>query len=71
MALISSFIERDTIVLLAIFGGIITTIGSYMVHQKTKPRSQFAHLILRLGYGLTFVSVTLFIVAGFATAYSE
>ena len=71
MGLISFFLERDTIVVLAICGGIIATIGSYMVHQKTKPRSKFAHLILRVGYGLTFVSVTLFIVAGFATAYSD
>ena len=71
MSALAFLLERETIIALALSGATIATVGSYMVRRPTKIRLPFAHFVLRLGYGLTFVSVAFFIVAGFATAYSE
>ena len=71
MSALAFLLERESIIALALSGGMIATVGSYMVRRQTKIRPQYAHFVLRLGYGLTFVSVAFFIVAGFATAYSD
>ena len=71
MSALAFLIEREFIIALAVSGAIIATVGNYMVRRQTKIRPHFAHFVLRLGYGLTFVSVAFFIVDGFATAYSD
>ena len=71
MSALAFLLERESIIALALSGAMIATVGSYMVRRQTKIRPQLAHFVLRLGYALTFVSVAFFIVAGFATAYSD
>ena len=71
MSAFAFFLEREFIIAVALGGAIISTIGSYFVHRTTTTSPQLARFVLRLGYGLTFFSVGLFIVAGFATAYRD
>lgn len=58
-------LERDLIIALAFSGAFIATVGSYLVHRKTTVNPKTARYILRFGYGVSFFSVGLFIVAGF------
>ncbi|MAH83581.1 MAG: hypothetical protein CBB68_04375 [Rhodospirillaceae bacterium TMED8] len=66
---VTFLIEREFIVTLALVGGGLATLGSTMVNRKEQTNLAWARQMLRLGYGLTFISITLFIIAGFATAY--
>ena len=58
-------LQREIIILLALSGAIIATIGSYLVNRKGVVSTKTNRLILHFGYTLTFVSIGLFIVAGF------
>ena len=60
------FLQRDVIIFLALSGAVIATIGSYLLNRKGVEPTKNNRLILRFGYTLTFVSIGLFIVAGFA-----
>ena len=62
-------LQRELIIALALVGAVIATVGSYLVHGKTNASPELARFVLKSGYALTFVSIGLFIVAGFATAY--
>ena len=59
------FLQRELIILLALSGAVIATIGSYLVNRKGIVSTKINRLILHFGYTLTFVSIGLFIVAGF------
>ncbi len=69
MEQLSFLIEREVIIAFAVIGGVIATIGSYMVRRDEANPPRHARAVLRFGYGLTAVSMALFIIAGFATAY--
>lgn len=65
MTAFAVLLQREVIIALALIGAVIATIGSVLVHRKKPAPLPYARLVLRLGYALTFVSVGLFIVAGF------
>ena len=54
-------LEQNTIIALAIVGAVIATGGSYILKKNPK-RGRF---ILKSGYAITWLSVALFIAAGF------
>ncbi len=55
---------RPFVVPLAVLGAALVLAAS-VLQWKTGREARFAVLLTRLGYGLTFLSITLFIVIGF------
>ena len=64
MDLIQSLTDRSLIITLAIAGGVIATAGS-VLGRRQGVSAKFARIMLRSGYAISFVSVGLFIIAGF------
>ena len=71
MSAFAFLLEREFIIALALGGAIVATIGSFLVRRKSRVPPQYARFILQSGYVLTYFSVGLFIVAGFAMAYGN
>ena len=69
MEQLSFLLKRDVIIGLAIVGATIATVGSFLLKRNSSLPKTYARYVLWFGYGLTWGSVALFIVAGFATAY--
>ncbi len=69
MELVDFLLQRRIIIALAIMGAAVATLGNYLGREKSRTDPRTARLILRLGYGITWTSVALFIVAGFMSAY--
>ena len=65
MEFLAPILQRNVIITLAIIGGVIATIGNYMVQKKPNTIPGFSKLILKSGYTLTWTSVALFIATGF------
>jgi multisubunit Na+/H+ antiporter MnhE subunit len=57
--------SRPVVIALAMAGAIVATIGSWLMRNPGRLGARRARLVLRIGYGITGVSVFLFIVAGF------
>ena len=66
MELFDLLLRREVIVGLAIVGAVIATIGSFMMKRDERASPRAARLMLRVGYGLTGISIALFIAAGFS-----
>ena len=71
MEQLSFLLEREMIIGLGIFGAILATMGNFIIRPKSSFPKQYARYVMLFGYSLTWASVALFIIAGFATAYSE
>ena len=71
MEQLSFLLEREMIIGLGILGAIIATIGNFIIPPKSSFPKYYARYVILFGYGLTWTSVALFIIAGFATAYAE
>lgn len=71
MSALAFLLEREFIIALALGGAIVATIGSFLVRRRSRVAPQYARFILQSGYALTYFSVGLFIVAGFAMAYGN
>ena len=71
MEQLSFLLEREMIIGLGIFGAIIATAGNFLLHAKSSFPKKYARYVMLFGYGLTWVSIGLFIIAGFAAAYAE
>ena len=65
MASLEFLISRPVIICMAIIGGLIAMLGSYLLREGSKTSEKTAKLVLRSGYGLSWASVAAFIVAGF------
>lgn len=65
MELLRTIAQREVVIALAIVGAVIATAGHYIVNRSRYPDSPRARLVLRIGYGITWASIGLFIVAGF------
>lgn len=65
MEILGLIADRPVVIALAILGGIVATLGSYLVRHPGRLGERGARFVLRLGYGLSGASVALFIVAGF------
>lgn len=68
---LSFLLEREVIIAFALIGALIATVGNYLVYRKSADDPGFGKLVLRLGYGITFISIGLFIVAGFLEGGGE
>jgi hypothetical protein len=64
MDLLQSLTDRSLIIMLAIAGGVIATAGS-VLGQREAVSAKLARLMLWSGYAVSFISVGLFIIAGF------
>ena len=65
MANFGLLLDRTTIIALAFVGAAIAMIGSILLRRPSRRGHRAARLLLLTGYAMTFVSVALFIVAGF------
>ena len=65
---IDSLLQRQVFIALAIAGAGIATVGSYLLRKKTLVGTRTARFILRVGYGLSWASVAIFIIIGFTSA---
>ena len=63
--LLTSLAQRPVVIALAISGALLVTAGSLMQGPRTAPPRPFGLWLSRIGYALTFVSILLFIVAGY------
>ena len=62
---IDSLLQRHVVIALAIIGALLATAGSYLTRKQKLLAPRAARLILRVGYGLTWASVAIFIIIGF------
>jgi len=62
---VAAMATRPIIIALAIAGALLVITASLMKGSGTEAPTGRLALISRLGYALTFISITLFIVAGF------
>ena len=58
-------LHRKVIIAFALIGAVIAIAGSVLLKKEGLVNPWLARLVLRLGYGISFASVALFIVAGF------
>lgn len=65
MELLDVVLQRPVIIALAIAGAAIATVGSVLLRQGSRVDPKTARLVMRIGYGITWLSVGIFIVAGF------
>ena len=65
MELLAFFTSRTFIIAVAITGALIATVGSYLMRDSSSFPEDRAKLVMRTGYGVTWVSIAAFIVAGF------
>ena len=70
MEQLSFLLEREMIIGLGIFGAIVATVGNFLLREKSSFSKQQSRYVMLFGYGLTWISIGLFIIAGFATAYA-
>ena len=64
MELLQFLTNRRLIITLAIAGGVIATVGS-VLGQREAVSPKLTRIMLRTGYAVSFISVGLFIIAGF------
>lgn len=65
MEFLEPLLQRPVIVGLAIAGAVVATIGSVLLRKGSTADPKVGKFVLRTGYGIAWVSVGLFIVAGF------
>lgn len=65
MELLDLVIQRPVVIALAIAGAAVATLGSVLLRQGSRVNPKTARLILRLGYGISGISIAIFIAAGF------
>jgi hypothetical protein len=65
MDILDALLGRHVIVGLAIVGATLATLGSFALRDKSRVDRRKARLLLRAGYGVAWLSVALFIAAGF------
>jgi hypothetical protein len=65
MELLDLVLQRPVVIALAIAGAAVATVGSVLLRQGSRVDPKTARLILRVGYGITWISIAIFIAAGF------
>lgn len=65
MDLFDFLLQRPVIIALAVGGAIIATVGGVLGRKSAKGDPRIARFVLRFGYAVTWLSVALFIAAGF------
>jgi hypothetical protein len=62
---LAPLLQRNVIIGLAVGGGLLALIGSFLLRRKASTDPRLARLVLRSGYAITWLSVALFIAVGF------
>ena len=65
MEVLAFLTSRPFIFAVAVLGAAIAMLGSYLMREGSAFPPGRAKLVMRSGYGVTWVSVAAFIVAGF------
>lgn len=65
MEFLAPLLQRNIIIALAVIGAVIATAGSYLLKKESRVKSKTARFVLRTGYAITWISIALFITAGF------
>ncbi len=65
MELLSLIASRPVVIALAFLGAAVATLGGWLARKPGWLGPRGVNFVLRLGYGITGLSVLLFIVAGF------
>lgn len=65
MGMLDLLTSRPVVVTLAIAGGLIAMLGSYLMREGSKIPEPKAKLVLRSGYAISWASIVAFIIAGF------
>lgn len=71
MEFLTLLLQRNVIIGLAIGGGVVAMIGSFLLRKKPSIDPRVARFVLRSGYAISWSSVALFIVAGFLGGPNE
>ena len=66
MEFLGPVLDRKVVIALAIVGAGIALLGGYLLRKKSNVDPRVARFVLRLGYGISWASVALFIAVGFA-----
>ena len=65
MEFLAPFLQRNIIIALAVIGAVIATSGSFLLKKESRIEPKVARFILKSGYAITWLSIALFIAAGF------
>jgi len=65
MEILAPILQRNVIISLAILGGVVATLGNFLVQKEPNNNPRFSRLILKSGYTISWSSIALFIAAGF------
>jgi hypothetical protein len=65
LELLGLIANRPVVIALAVLGAIVATLGSWLARNPGRLGPRGVNFVLRLGYGITGLSVLLFIIAGF------
>lgn len=65
MSQLAFLLEREVIIALALAGAMVATLGNVLMLKRTVIDPGTARHIMRAGYGVTWASIGLFIIAGF------
>ncbi|NQU61109.1 MAG: hypothetical protein HQ512_08260 [Rhodospirillales bacterium] len=65
MEFLAPLLQRQIIIALAVVGAVIATAGSVLLKKESRISTKTARFILKSGYAITWVSLGLFIAAGF------
>ena len=65
MEFLDPLLQRNVIIGLAVSGGLVALLGSFLLRKQASVDPRTARFVLRAGYALTWLSVALFIVRGF------
>ncbi len=62
-------LQREVIIGLALAGGVVSTIGGYLLRKNSTTKPATARFILKTGYAVSWVSVAAFITVGFLSGW--
>ena len=65
MDLLEAVLQRSVIITLAIAGAAVAMVGTTLLRKGSRVDRRIARFVLRAGYGIAWVSVGIFITAGF------
>ncbi len=62
-------LQREVVIVLAIGGAIIATIGGYLQRKNSTSNLHAARFITRTGYAISWASVAIFVAVGFLSGW--
>jgi len=65
MEFLTPLLQRNVIITLAVVGAVIATSGNFLLKKNSSIKPKIARFILKSGYVITWVSIALFVAAGF------